>query len=291
MVRHRALAALALILALILPLGVAADDPPGPTTRHQFRVDSLPLAGLADMVKFVNDFPPGAATPPHTHPGLVLVTVLEGELTFRTPRGDQVFRVGESFSEGPGEVVTAVNTGATKTRVMVSTVIPKGAPLLAPQPGGPTPAPPVPTTLYLLRADAFFPGDPYEVAQAVLDFAPGAQTPAHTHPGQVFVTVLEGVITLRTGGVEQTYQVGESFVELPEVAVQARNADTAKATVLATYLLPKGAPLSTPVATPGLPNTGAGGTAHRSSLPMVALLSGTLLLAGGWGLRRRLGRS
>ena len=290
MTRHRTLAALALILALILPLGVAADDPPGPTTRHQFRVDSLPLVGLAEMVKFVNEFQPGAATPPHTHPGLVLVTVMEGELTFRTPRGDKVYRVGESFSEGPGEVVTAVNTGAVKTRVMVSTVVPKGAPPLAPQPGGPSPAPAAPTTLYLFRTDAFFPRDPYEVAQSVLDFAPGAQTPAHTHPGQVFVTVLEGAITFRTGGAEKTYQVGESFVEQPEVAVQARNAGAVKATVLATYLLPKGAPLSTPVTTPGMPATGAGGGAPRSSLPTVALLIGTLL-AGGWGLRRRLGRS
>jgi quercetin dioxygenase-like cupin family protein len=288
--RHSILATLILILALALPAAVAADDPPAPTTRHQFRVNSLPLVGLAEMVKFVNDFQPGAATPPHTHPGLVLVTVLEGELTFRTPRGDQVFRVGESFSEGPGEVVTAVNTGAVKTRVMVSTVVPKGAPPLAPQPGGPTPAPAAPTTLYLLRADAFFPGDPYEVAQVVLDFAPGAQTPAHTHPGQVFVTVLDGAITLRTGGAEKTYQVGESFVEQPEVAVQARNAGTTKATVLATYLLPKGAPFSTPVATPGMPNTGAGGGRHLPIAWLVLLAASTLALGGGL-LKRRARRT
>jgi hypothetical protein len=34
----------------------------------------------------------------------------------------------------------------------------------------------------------------------VLDFAPGAQTPPHTHPGQVVGTVLAGEITFTTGG-------------------------------------------------------------------------------------------
>src|SRR5688500_12048956 len=105
--RRGLLATLMLILAFALPVAVAADDPPAPTTRHQFRTAGLPLAGLAEMVKFVNDFAPGAATPPHTHPGLTLVTVLEGELTFRAPGSEKVYKVGESFAEGPNEVVTA----------------------------------------------------------------------------------------------------------------------------------------------------------------------------------------
>lgn len=95
MKRRRALSVLALVLVLILPLGATAAAPPGPTTRHQFRVDSLPLAGLAETVTFVNDFPPGAATPPHTHPGLTLVTVLQGEITFRTSRGDKAYQGSE----------------------------------------------------------------------------------------------------------------------------------------------------------------------------------------------------
>ena len=288
MTRHRALAALVLILAFALPAAVAADDPPGPTTRHQFRVASIPLVGAAEMVKFVLETAPGAATPPHTHPGLVLVTVLEGEVTFDTQGAKKLYKVGDSFTELPGVVGTASNAGTVKSRVMASMVVPKAAAPSSPQPGGPSPAPPTPTTLYLFRADAIFPGEPYEVAQTVLDFAPGAQTPVHTHPGQVFVTVLEGAITFRTGGGEKVYQVGESFIELPGVVGQARNAGTARTTVLATYLLPQGAPLSTPVTTPGMPATGAGGVARTAPPLSLALLAGCALVGIGWYLRRKL---
>ena len=285
--RRSIVAILFLILALVLPVAVAAEDPPGPTPRLLYRVAGLPVAGPAEMVTFVADFPPGAATPAHTHPGQVLVTVLEGAITFRTAGGEKVYKVGESFIEPPGVVVTGVNTGTTRTRLMVSMVIPKGVPPSAPQPGGPTPAPAAPTNLYLARADAVLPANPYEVAQSVVDFVPGAQTPAHTHPGQVFVTVLEGEVTFRMAGGEKVYKLGESFIEPPGVVVAGVNTGTTRTTLLVTYLLPQGAALATPVATPGMPNTGAGGPAQRALAPLVALLLAGLLLAGSWGRRHR----
>src|SRR5687768_16633742 len=107
--RPGTLMVLFLVLAIALPLGVAADDPPAPTARHQFRVAGQPVAGPAEVVTFVLDFAPGAATPPHTHPGLVVVTVLEGAVTFRHVHGEKTYRVGESFTEVPGEVGTALN--------------------------------------------------------------------------------------------------------------------------------------------------------------------------------------
>lgn len=290
--RLSALSILIIALMLVLPLAVAADDPPAPTTRHQYRVDSLPIAGLAEVIKFVLEFPQGAQTPPHTHPGLTLVTVLEGEITFDTQGAKKVYKVGDSFTEPPNVVGTAVNTAPGRTRVMASLIVPKGAPPSTPQPGAAAPAI-APTTLYLFRADAFFPGDPYEVAQTVLDFAPGAQTPAHTHPGQTFVTVLAGEITFTTQGATKVYKVGESFIELPEAVGVARNAGAVPATVLATYLLPKGAPLSTPVATPGLPVTGGGGMAGQPAYWRIVLVTLPLLFAlgGGWFGRRHARRA
>lgn len=287
--RRNILTTLMLILAFVLPAAVVADDPLAPTTRLLFRVAGLPVDGAAEVVHQVNDFQPGQQTSVHTHPGLTVVSVLAGELTYTNQAGDRAFKAGESFFERPDVVHFARNAGTTPTRIVTSYVQAKGATVTTPQPGGPSPAPPAPTTPHLSRADATLPGAPYEVAQVVLDFAPGAQTPAHTHPGQVFVTVLEGAVTFRTGGAERTYQVGESFVERPGVVGQARNAGTVPASVLATYLLPKGAPLSVPVAMPSMPATGAGGTAHRLPVLGVALLLGGLLLAGGWGMRRRLG--
>ena len=170
---------------------------------------------------------------------------------------------------------------------MGTMVLPKGAAPSTAEPGEPSAASPAPTTFYIHRTDAIIPTGAYEVAHTVLDFVPGAQTPPHTHPGQVIGTVLEGEITFTTQGTTKVYKAGEIIVELPGVVGQARNAGGAQATVLAVYLLPKGAPLSTPVATPGMPNTGGGGTAQFTPAPLTVLLLGGAFLAIGWGLRRR----
>jgi quercetin dioxygenase-like cupin family protein len=276
----------ALLLLGLTPMIALGQAAPGPTTRQQQRVDGLPVTGPMEMVTFVLEFAPGAATPPHTHPGRILVSVLEGEITFRMEGMEHRYPQGESFFEGPEVVGVATNTGAVRTRNMVSILLPKGAPPSQNQPGGPSPAPPAPTPLYLTRAEAVAPTAPYEVAQTVLDFAPGAQTPPHTHPGQVFVTVLDGALTVRGHGSETTYRVGESFVEPPGVVVQAVNAGGAPATALVTSLLPKGAPLSTPVAgTARMPRTGMGGL-DPSMLPgLAALVIGGGLAAGAVGGR------
>ncbi len=283
----RLLATLILILAFVLPAAVAADDPPAPTTRLLFRVDGLPVAGAAEVVHQVNDFAPGQQTSVHTHPGLTIVSVLAGELTYNNPAGEQVFKAGDSFFERPDVVHFARNAGTTPTRIVTSYVLAQGATVTTPQPGGPSPAPPAPTTPHLFRTDATLPSAPYEVALGILDFAPGAQTPMHTHPGLVVVTVLEGELTFATGGAETVYRVGESFVEAPGVVGQARNAGAVRTTTLVTYLLPQGAPLSTPVTTPGMPATGAGGGTSRAAAGWTLLLGGGVLLVSGWLLRRR----
>lgn len=282
--RRSLLATLILILAFALPTAVAADDPPAPAARFVFRVAGLPVVGAAEVVHQVNDFQPGQQTSVHTHPGLTVVSVLAGELTYNN-QADKVYKANESFFERPDVVHFARNAGTTPTRIVTSYVIAKGATLTTPHHTQPSPAPPAPTTPHLFRTDATLPAAPYEVAQSILDFAPGAQTPVHTHPGLVVVTVLEGALTFTVAGTTTVYQVGESFVEQPGVPAQARNAGTVRATVMATYLLPQGAPLSAPAAMPGLPNTGAGGGDHPS-VGWLALLVGGVLVVGGRLLRR-----
>jgi len=237
------------IVALLLTLGMApsvAADPPANTVRHQFRTDGLPVSGPMEMLKFVLDFAPGATSPLHTHPGLTVVTVLEGAITLSHGGTETVHGVGESFIEIPDEPGLARNDTAGHTRAMGSVVAPKGTAYATPVPGGPPPVPGL-TTHYLTRFDAVIPSGAYEVANIVSDFAPGAQTPVHIHPGQVFVMVLEGAITFRTGGAEKVYGIGESFVEQPGVVGQAVNTTGKTTTLVTTYLLPKGAALSTPI--------------------------------------------
>ncbi len=301
MKRHVRILVFAMLLALGLPLSALADDPPAPTQRHLYRVAGLPMTGPAEVVTFVLEFPPGAATPPHTHPGLTLATVLEGEVTFDTQGTKQTYRVGESFTELPGDVGVAANLSTARTRVMASIILPKGAAPSAPQPGGPSPAPPAPTALYLSRIDAIIPAGGYDVVQQVLDFAPGVQTPVHSHAGQVAVTVIAGENTFITGGKTAVYRTGESFVELPGVVGQARNAGTAPMAVMATYLQPQGEPLSHPVPPgpppggnggylPGMPSTGAGGGQGSLSRPVplgLPALGAATMIARGWMVRRR----
>ena len=287
-----ALTAIAILLTLVLaPLGAGGQAPPAPTIRHQFRIDGLPAAGPMELVKWVLDFPPGSATPPHTHPGLVLGTQLEGELTFTNDAGDKVYRAGDTQIEQPGVVGLARNTGPGRLLAMVSMVAPKGAPLSTPQPGAPPP-PLTPTTLYQYRTDAIIPPGPYEVAHAVLDFAPGAQTLPHTHPGQTVVTVLEGALTFRTGGTERVFGAGESFSEPGGEVGQAANVGAVRTTALVTYLLPKGAPLSTPVQeTPGLPATGGGGLPRPPAALWLLVLVAGGLITGAWAGGRLLRRA
>lgn len=285
--RRSLLATFMLILALAVPVAVAADDPPAPTSRHQFRLDGLPITGPAEIFTHVFETQPGSKTPQHTHPGLLLGTVFEGELTMTVGGAEKSYKAGESFTEPPGVVSVAHNRGTVRSRVLGSMVMPKGVAPSTAEPGEPPAASPAPTTFYIFRADAVLPAGPYEVAHTVLDFAPGAQTPPHTHPGQVVGTVLAGEITFTTQGATRVYKAGETIVELPGVVGQARNAGGAPATVLAVYLLPKGAPLSSPVATPGMPNTGMGGGTLPLSLGWLALLAGGGTLIFVWKLRRK----
>jgi quercetin dioxygenase-like cupin family protein len=113
--RQSVLATLVLILVFVFPAAAVADEPPAPTTRHQIRVDGLPIAGPADVLAFLVESPPGAQTAPHTHPGLVVATTLEGEVTLTTGGVENTYKVGEVLTEPPGVVAVARNRGAVPT--------------------------------------------------------------------------------------------------------------------------------------------------------------------------------
>jgi quercetin dioxygenase-like cupin family protein len=122
--RHGVVTVLVTILLLALPLGALADDPPPPSARHQHRRAGLPITAPAEVVQFVLEFAPGAATPPHTHPGLTVATVLEGEITFETGGSTKVYRTGETLVELPGELGVARNATGAKSRTCCTTSYP-----------------------------------------------------------------------------------------------------------------------------------------------------------------------
>jgi len=287
--RHHAGAALVVLLMLWLSssLAFAQPQPPAPVFTHQFRTSGLPQPVRFQVVHSLMHFDPGAATPFHRHLGQVVVTVLEGENTFIRNGAETVYKAGDSFVEVPGEVYQARNAGTSRMSVMATYLQPWEAPLLRPEPTDHTP-PPRLFTSYQFKTDVDPMAAPFDVVQAILDFAPGAATPYQTHLGIVVETVVEGELTFNLEGADHVYKVGESFVEVPNQVAQARNVGMVPARVMASYLLPQGAPLSTPHAGPmapaALPKTGEADP--RALAGWLLLVAAIGLIAGGWLLRR-----
>jgi len=280
--RHHGWTALVVLLALWLSSSLAfgQPQPPGPVVRYQFRAAAQPQHTRFNVVQSVLHFDSGAATPFHRHPGPVLVTVLEGENTFSVNGAETIYKAGDSFVELPGELVQARNAGTAHMSVMATYLLPWEAPLSRPEPGDTTPLP-RPFTSYQFKTDVQPMTEAFDVVQLVQDFAPGAATPFHTHPGIVVVTVLSGELTFDANGSDTVYKEGESFVELPNQVVQARNAGTALTRVMASFIIPKDAPLSTAHTAPAvLPKTGAADP--RALSGWLVLVAAIGLIAGGW---------
>ena len=97
----------------------------------------------------------------------------------------------------------------------------------------------------LQRHDLSVPGR--EVIQSRLDFAPGALTPRHSHPGEVIVYALEGMLEYKVEGKPPvTLKAGEVFF-IPAGAIhEVKNVGSGNAAELAAYIVEKGRPLVVP---------------------------------------------
>ncbi len=87
-----------------------------------------------------------------------------------------------------------------------------------------------------------------EVTIITVEYAPGASTPAHEHPGYTYAYVLDGAVTSKLGGGEErTYRKGEMWSESPhQPHVVSKNASTtAPAKFLVMFIAPKGQALTT----------------------------------------------
>lgn len=90
-----------------------------------------------------------------------------------------------------------------------------------------------------------FPGHEGVVAQ--VEFAPGAREGRHTHPGDIFVYVLEGTLTVGVEGKPvMTVKPGEVFF-IPAGKVHwGENGGNAPVKVIAAFVVEKGKPLTSP---------------------------------------------
>jgi quercetin dioxygenase-like cupin family protein len=237
------------VLAACVPIKPAAAPPAAaPAAAPVVLGPAAELAGEFDLVQLIVDFPPGTWTPAHTHGGMLLVTVLKGEQTVRDEQGNEkIYKAGESFTETPGEYLEIGNAGQELVTVSAAALLPKGATLSTTKEGVSTDnAPPGPTTVYKTQMTVTEPLGEFELVQLVVDFPTGTWTPAHTHGGELLVTVLNGEQTVRDAqGAETIYKAGEAFTETPGEYLEIGNAGQELVTVSALALLPKGAILST----------------------------------------------
>jgi quercetin dioxygenase-like cupin family protein len=122
-----------ILMGLVFSSAVMADEKaapsaaPGPNTVSQAKFPVTVPAGEYDLQTIILEFPPGVGMPMHMHGGNVLVIVLQGEMTLKDKLGERILRVGESWTEGPGDHHSVVNAGTAAARVVVNVLLPKGA--------------------------------------------------------------------------------------------------------------------------------------------------------------------
>jgi len=244
------LSALLVSAALVAACGgssvpvAARPTPPGPVTKYRNVLAGQTATAPIDLIQSILYFAPGGASSVHKHPTSFLATVLEGQITLKTPSGQKQSSPGEVILEPLNQPVQAVNMGSVVAMTVVAYPVAHGAKPTVPVAGQPPPATPN-KTMYTFTLESMSIGGGYSLVQQVLDFAPGSQTLKHRHGGPGVITVLQGQVTLNRDGREQTYTVGESFPELPSQTLQAFNRGNTELIVVATYILPDGAQLTT----------------------------------------------
>src|SRR5215211_3461120 len=138
----RPLLMLAVMFALITsaaPGPVAGQEAPRPIQRLASAFSDAAPSAEYDLVEQILDFPPGAATRFHTHPGKAFFTVIEGQLTYEEGAHVSEFGPGQSFTEPIGVFHTLKNNGGAPARVFSSFLLPPGEPQVVAHPDSAAP--------------------------------------------------------------------------------------------------------------------------------------------------------
>lgn len=101
-----------------------------------------------------------------------------------------------------------------------------------------------------LMKDALAAKPDHEVIMLTVEYPPGGSSKPHRHDAQVFVYVLEGVVTMQVkGGPLRTLKPGDTFYEAPtdEHIVSENASKTESAKFLVFMIKDANAPVSRPV--------------------------------------------
>lgn len=102
------------------------------------------------------------------------------------------------------------------------------------------------TSKPLLRSSVSGDGAKESILLAV-EFAPGATTGRHSHPGDEYAAVLQGTLELRLEGQEpRRVTAGEAYHNPQGVVHETRNVGDSVARTVATFVVEKGKPRTAP---------------------------------------------
>jgi len=169
--------------------------------------------------------------------------VLDGEIALSENGTETKYSAGQSWTEMPGHVHEAYNDTSSPVRVVFTALLVGDAQALVPA-SDETPSRPAPTILYQAVLPDQTINGVFDEVMIVLDLAPGAGIPAHTHGGAVLATVVDGEITLKENSTEHVYKAGESWAEVPDHVHQVVNAGDKPVRVAFSVLLPVPAALT-----------------------------------------------
>src|ERR1700737_1764707 len=163
-------------------------------------------------------------------------------------RSPDQFRIRRSFAANEERHPVQRLTISIVLAALLIGVVPLGA-AFAQQTPTPIPlvAPPGPVTHFPSRFDVVDAPEQFDQVLMIIEFPAGTWTLPHSPGGYVYTTVIDGEISNKMVGMpgqEATFGAGSTFFETPGEYMQVGNASSASARVMATALLPKGAPLS-----------------------------------------------
>ena len=129
-VRTMALAGAVLLVASGLPPNLARSQQAGIKRTDLLRQD-LGVPGR-EAIQVRVDFAPGAAFPPHSHPGEEIAYVIEGELEYRLEgRPPVTLKAGEALFIPASTVHAAKNVGSVNAAELATYLVEKDKPLVA----------------------------------------------------------------------------------------------------------------------------------------------------------------
>jgi quercetin dioxygenase-like cupin family protein len=121
---------LSLCCALVI-VGAAGHAQQPTVERRVLLQQDVTVPGYQNVLIAVT-IPPGGREGRHTHPGTLLVHVLEGVMTLdHEGRATATYTAGESVYIEAGRVHEGMNRGSTPVRAIASLVAEKGKPLAA----------------------------------------------------------------------------------------------------------------------------------------------------------------